>query len=440
MEVDGMWVWEDSVHEQSLDGRWVFRPSSISVEQEVSVLQPEVVPSKDQRLQSALNKVARESIWPAEYLDIVPTITGKGGKTRPTKSGNGRTGEEVLTLEDLGGMVDDEDDAMWGAVPGEIGGGLFDDGLVEVKQGSGAGAVKLSRKEAVVVDAADLDIGTGLEDDDLFGSAPVATKVSVKETSASPLFGSRSLAPDASSKKQKKGEALPSDISNDFTEDGGSEAGSMDNDDDLFSGLSQPVTVGKGTSLKDVAKKEKNTGLAVLSALGFDLNDAEVSQPKEQAQPIGDDESSDESDWAPAMRLRGGATDAEMKSASGSSSSSSSDSSSDSSSSSSGESSSEDDSSDDDEDSDEDEDMEGGAKGPTESERQETKQQTLKDMFAPKADEREWPFTTIMLSTRAYIVFMNQLRVSLYSLHLTLTLIRISRRIWPCLSQSLSKS
>lgn len=432
-----MWVWEDSVHEQGLDGRWVFRPSSIPAEQEVSVLQAEVVPSKDQRLQAALDKVAEESIWPAEYLDIVPTITGKGGKTRPTKSSNGRTGEEVLKLEDLGGMVDDEDDAMWGAVPGEIGGGLFDDGFVEVKQGSGAGAVKFSRKEAVVVDAADLDFGTGLEDDDLFGSAPVAAKVSEKEASASPLFGSRSLPTDTSSKKQKKGEALPSDISNDFTEDGDSEAGSIDDDDDLFSGPSQPTIAGKGTSLKDVVKKEKNTGLAVLSALGFDLDDTEVSQTKEQARPIGGDESSDESDWAPAMRLRGGATDAEMKSASGSSTSSSSDSSSDSSSSSSDESSSEDDNSDDEEDSDEDEDMEDGAKGPTESERQETKQQTLKDMFAPKADEREWPLTVITLCVRAYLVSITQRPVSLCSLDLTLTLTPTSRRTWPSPHQKL---
>jgi len=432
-----MWTWEDSLQEQDLDGRWVFRPSSTSAEQEVSVLEPEVVPSKDQRLQSALDKVAQESIWPAEYLNIVPTITGKGGKTRPTKSSSGRTGEEVLTLEDLGGMVDDEDDAMWGAVPGELGGGLFDDGFVEVKQGSSAGAVKVSRKQAVVVDAADLDIGTGLEDDDLFGSAPVPEKVSVKETSASPLFGSRSLPAQTSSTKQKKGEALPSDISNDFTEDGNSEAGSMDDDDDTFAGVPQPITAGKGTSLKDVVKKEKNAGLAVLSALGFDLEDAKVSPPTEQAPPIGGDDSSDESDWGPAMRLRGGATDAEMKSASEASSSSSSDSSSDSSSSSSGESSSEDSSSDDEEDSDGDEDMEHAANGATESERQEMKQQTLKDMFAPKADEREWAMTVIAPSSRAYVLSIMQLRVSLYSPDLTLTLIPTSRRTWPCPNQSL---
>lgn len=403
-----MWVWEEVQEEEEggVEGRWVFRlagaESSISGSDEDGAprrdergmeLEVEKVETKEHRVQAVLQALARESIWPAEYLDIVPTVSGKGSKVQKGKSsgnGNGKK-EEVLRLEemDVGGLEDEE--GLWGSsgAGGEVG-GLFDDERVEeVKQGAtvpAAASTRGTKRTAgeSVDEASDMaedeeDV-VGLEDDDLFGD--------VKQTSVSPLFGGNTSLPAVSSttKRQKKGQALPSDVSNDFTDGGShseSDAGSASSG--LFGDREQVtalISAGKTPSLKQVVKTEKKTGLAVLSALGFDLDEPRSSVPvsKSKAVVLQDESSGEESDWAPAMRLRGGATDAEMESASSSSTSSSSSSDDSSSDSDDSSSSSEEDSSDEEEDEKEDVEMS------TEN-KEMTKQQTLKDMFAPRADE-----------------------------------------------------
>jgi hypothetical protein len=200
------------------------------------------------------------------------------------------------------------------------------------------------------------------------------------------LFGNAALPAASSSKRQKKGQALPSDISNDFTDAESDAESSSSSSSGLFGTRSEkeaPVLQAvKGTSLKDVVKTEKKAGLAVLSALGFDLDEprTDASSSKAKAVVLQDESSGEESDWAPAMRLRGGATDAEMESASSSSSSGSG---------SSPESSSEEDSSSEESSSDDSSDEEEGDVEMKTETKEVTRQQTLKDMFAPKADEGE---------------------------------------------------
>jgi hypothetical protein len=439
---EGMWIWESvspassTSPSEGIEGKWVFRPThSTAISSDNDQVEPpsEPVFSQQARTQHALDQIASTSIWPGEYLDIVPTISGKGSsnKNRASKSGpvpsagtKGKEGmeEDVLTFDDLGGVgVGDEDEAIWGEI-GTGEGGLFDDVVYEVKQGSTAtstsaprGVVKVARpeverQEEPVVDM-DVDVAGGLGDDDLFDLAPVNVDVEKpkkpvkttaqreKESSTSPLFGSRSLpgrttmtSVPTSIKKQKKGEALPSDISSDF----------IDDHDDLEDDSSdrpvkndEPVLFKKGATIKDVVNNEKKKGLAVLSSLGFDLgpSDDKVVPSYNKAR---DDESSDESDWAPTsagapLRLRGGAADIEMKDQESSSDDSST---SDSDSSDEETSSSEDSTSSEDEDSDDDEEQQADVTDPqntptTTAQKQETKQQTLKDMFAPKADECE---------------------------------------------------
>jgi len=385
---DGMWVWEEEeVDDDEIAGRWVFKVARAGSEDEVSLSGGDVVETvetREQRVRSVLQTIAKESIWPAEYLDITPTISGKGGKVRPQAKAKK---EEVLRLEemDVGGLEDE--DGLWGAptASGGMDGGLFDEPVVEVVSAAPIPArtergLKRTVEESFDDEDSELaeedDNVEGLGDDDLFGD--------VKQTSVSPLFGNTTLPTPSSAKRQKKGQALPSDISNDFTD---TESDAASSSSGLFEdrGAIMPAS-GKGMSLKEVVKTEKNTGLSVLSALGFDLDEARSDTPasKPKATIRQDESSSDESDWAPAMRLRGGATDAEMESASSSSSSSSGSGSSSSSSSDDSSSEDSDSSSSSDEESSEEDDVEM-----TTETREVTRQQTLKDMFAPKADEGE---------------------------------------------------
>jgi hypothetical protein len=407
-EADGMWVWQEEEVNDEVEGRWVFKlaqgdvsaASSSSQEhedKEMSAQEPvETVQSRQRRVQTVLHNLAKESIWPAEYLDIVPTVSGKGANAKgKVQKAGGNKKEEVLRLEemDVGGLEDE--DGLWGTVgsTGGMDGGLFDEPVgraVKVDAtGPGTGpdrGVKRTARESVDDDEDEdgAEDAAGLDDDDLFGGLPKNTKH--KESSASPLFGNAALPAASSSKRQKKGQALPSDISNDFTDAESDAESSSSSSSGLFGTRSEkeaPVLQAvKGTSLKDVVKTEKKAGLAVLSALGFDLDEprTDASSSKAKAVVLQDESSGEESDWAPAMRLRGGATDAEMESASSSSSSGSG---------SSPESSSEEDSSSEESSSDDSSDEEEGDVEMKTETKEVTRQQTLKDMFAPKADEGE---------------------------------------------------
>lgn len=407
-EADGMWFWQEEEVNDEVEGRWIFKlaqgdDSAASSsgqdheDEEMSTQElAETVPSRQRRVQTVLHNLAKESIWPAEYLDIVPTVSGKGAnaKGKVQKAGVNRK-EEVLRLEemDVGGLEDE--DGLWGTVgsTGGMDGGLFDEpvgGAVKVDVAvPGPGltrAVKRTARESVdgdeIEDEAE-DVA-GLEDDDLFGG--LSKSMTNKESSVSPLFGNTALPSTSLSKRQKKGQALPSDISNDFTDAESDAESSSSSSSGLFGTRSEkeaPVLqAGKGASLKDVVKTEKKAGLAVLSALGFDLDEPRTDAPfvKPKTVVVQDDSSGEESDWAPAMRLRGGATDAEMESASSSSSSGSG---------SSSESSSEEDSSSEESSSDDSSDEEEEDVEMKTETKEVTRQQTLKDMFAPKADEGE---------------------------------------------------
>lgn len=251
-----------------VSGKWVYRAADQTQEDSTAgaSADAESVPGKRKRVAEQLEGIAATSVFP----DTLQDIEGKQ-MTKKAKTGASADIRRPALEEDDVPALDDDD--IWGVAPVAVGQesvSLFDANPSRKARPIVAPApvpVKAAPKTVAPVEAADLSDVDFEDDDALFGgTGEVIDQVS-------------SLFANEKATTRKHSRAV--------------ESSSEEDSDDASA--NKAVSTGAGMSLSKFASSEKQKGLSVLQALGIDLADQdEASSEAAEAKAVSFEEDEDD--------------------------------------------------------------------------------------------------------------------------------------------------